>query len=172
MKVGSFYRDQMVSTIKNKTKDSGALFFVGFEGVSTVKISELRKTLKTKNTRMVVTKNKLFEKVTDADITSLLAGQTGVVYPNGDIVEAAKALYDFKKENDKFVVKGGVINQSVLKAEDVAALSKLPSRQVLIGMAVNAIAAPISKLACTLNQVIVKLPYALNAVIEKKEKQG
>ena len=71
----------------------------------------------------------------------------------------------------RFHIHGFTIEDILLSDKDVEELSKLPSRQVLLGMAVNVIASPLTSLATSLQQIITKLPWALNAIKEKKEKQ-
>jgi large subunit ribosomal protein L10 len=54
-------------------------------------------------------------------------------------------------------------------AEQITAISKLPSREVLYGQLVGLVASPITGLARSLNQLVGGLAVALGGVLEKKE---
>jgi len=57
----------------------------------------------------------------------------------------------------------------VIGADEINALSKLPSRQVLYGQLVGLIASPITGLARSLNGLPGGLAIALSGVLEKKQ---
>jgi large subunit ribosomal protein L10 len=57
----------------------------------------------------------------------------------------------------------------VLEVEQIRALSRLPSREVLYGQLVGVVASPVSGLVRTLNALIGGLAVALGGVREKKE---
>jgi len=170
MKVGALYRSRIVDLVKDNRQQASGVFFIDFEKMTALQLNALRRTLRASNSRMLVTKNRLIGKGLEGiSLNGMLKGQTGVVYAGPDVVETAKVLVEFKKDNEQLNVKGGVIDQNVLSAADVEALSKLPPRQVMLGMVVNCIAAPITGLVCSLNQIITKFAYVVNAIKDKKE---
>lgn len=172
MKVGTLYREKIISILQDNSETAEGLFFIGFNELSADQLNLLRKNLRAKSAKMFVAKNKLIQKsYKDLELNELLAGQTAVVYTSADVVEVAKGLCDFRKENKALVIKGGAINDNVLSADDIVALSMLPSREVLLGMTVNVIASPLTSLVTSMQQIITKLPWALNAIKDKKENQ-
>ena len=173
MKIGALVREKILGTAQAKKETAQSAYIVGFGGLSAVQLTALRKTLKVKKASMYVAKNTLIGKsYAGIEFGDLLTGQSGVVYAEGDIVEVAKALVDFRKANEALAIKGAILNGALVGEDQVVALSKLPSRDVLIGMTVNAIAAPIGKFVTTLNQMIAKFPQVVNAIKDKKEQQG
>ena len=76
-----------------------------------------------------------------------------------DPVSPAKVVYDFieKKKLDCISVKAGLMGTEVMDEKAVAALSKLPSREVLLARLVGSLKAPISNLV-----------YALEALRKKQ----
>ena len=50
-------------------------------------------------------------------------------------------------------VKFGIVNGAVMSKQEVEALSKVPSKQVLIAMLLGQLQAPISAFARALNQI-------------------
>jgi large subunit ribosomal protein L10 len=89
-----------------------------------------------------------------------------------DPVAVAKVATDFAKAKKKGAVLGGVVDYKVVSADEVTALSKLPSKQVLVGMFVNVVAAPLRGLVTVLNGNIRGLALVVNAIKEKKEKEN
>ena len=57
-------------------------------------------------------------------------------------------------------------------SKELASISKLPSRPVLLGMAVNCIASPLTSFANGLNQIILKFVWAIEEIRKKKEQSG
>jgi large subunit ribosomal protein L10 len=86
------------------------------------------------------------------------------------MVKAAKALIDFSKENESLQLRGGVIKGQKLAAENIAALAKLPSKEMLLGMAVSGFASPITGFLTALNQVILKFVWVIEEIKNKKGK--
>ena len=66
-----------------------------------------------------------------------LEGPTALTFVRGDVATAAKALAGFQKEHELLVFKGGLMGGDVIGADEITALSKLPSRQVLYGQLVE-----------------------------------
>jgi large subunit ribosomal protein L10 len=102
---------------------------------------------------------------------ALLKGPALAVLGN-DPVAASKVAADFSKKFKKGEILGGVVDGAVVSADEVKALSKLPSKDALVGMFVNVVAAPLRGLVTVLNGNIRGLALALNAVKEKKEQEA
>jgi large subunit ribosomal protein L10 len=88
-----------------------------------------------------------------------LKGPALVIMGN-DPVAMSKVAADFaqKAKGKKGAPLGGIVDGAVISAATVTALSKIPPRQVLLGMLVNVISSPMRGLA-----------VALNAIKEKNE---
>jgi len=87
-----------------------------------------------------------------------------------DPVGLAKAAAEFEKKRKLGAALGGIVDKMVISADDVKALSKLPSKEVLVGMLVNVVAAPLRGLVTVLGGNIRGLAQVLNAIKENKEK--
>ena len=86
-----------------------------------------------------------------------------------DPVTAAKVVADFAKTNDKLVIKGGSLPNSVLNADGVKALATMPSRDELLAKLLGTMQAPIATFVRTLNEVPTKFVRGLAAVRDQKE---
>ena len=85
----------------------------------------------------------------------MLVGPTALALVKGDAAVAAKALSDTARQlNNVLEFKGGVLNGSVLTADDVRSIARLPARDVLYAQLVGTVAAPLTGLARGLNALI------------------
>ena len=87
-----------------------------------------------------------------------------------DPVAGAKVLAAFAKDNEKFVIKGGVMANALMSAKDVKTLATMPSREELLAMLVGTMQAPVVKLVRTMNEVPGRFVRTLAAVLAAKEK--
>ena len=170
---------QIVGEIAETLKNSSIVLLVDYKGLSVEKISNLRGALRENGGTLRVAKNTLIkialkqagyedEKLHDAvDETNALL----TVSQEGDPMAVLKALVQFQKENKMPSIRLGAFEGKLYDEAGVVELSKLPSRDELLGMLLNRMQGPISKMVFGLNAIILKLVYAVNAVREKKESE-
>lgn len=174
MKVGQLYREKLIDLLKSRAEDTEAILFINFKGLNSLQLNILRASLKEKNARLLVAKNKLIRKAFPEkaeDLGVFLKEETGIVYSSGDIVEATKTLFNFIEENEKLQIKGGFIGEKPVDKKKLQEISGLPSMLVLLGMAVNCIASPLTSLVGSLNQIILKFVWAIEEIKKQKEKK-
>ena len=164
-------KEAAVAEIAANIKESQAVFAVDYRGISVPQASELRSRLRNADARFAVVKNTLTERAADAAgaeaLKELLEGPTALTFVKGDAAAAAKALRDYARETELLPFKGGIMDGNPLTAEDIGAIAKLPSRDVLYAQLVNIVAYPVSGLARTLNQLIGGLAVALGQIQEQ-----
>jgi large subunit ribosomal protein L10 len=157
-----------VEEIAANIRDSQAVFAVDYRGLSVPQASELRTRLRDVDARFAVVKNTLTERAADAAgaeaLKDLLEGPTALTFVRGDAAAAAKALRDYARETDLLPFKGGYMDGNALSAEDIGAIARLPSREMLYAQLVGIVAHPLSGLARTLNQLIGGLAVALGQI--------
>lgn len=160
-----------VEEIASSIKESQAVFAVDYRGLSVPQAGELRTRLRAADTRFAVVKNTLTERAADQAgaeaLKELLEGPTALAFVKGDAAAAAKALSDYARETELLPFKGGFMDGAALSADDIKAIAKLPSRDVLYAQLVNIVAYPVSGLARTLNQLIGGLAVALGQIQEQ-----
>jgi large subunit ribosomal protein L10 len=164
-------REQKAAAIQEiaaNIRESEAVFAVDYRGLSVPQAAELRNRLREADARFSVVKNTLGERAADEAgaeaLKELLQGPTALTYVHGDVAAAAKALRDYARETDLLPFKGGLMNGEGLTAEDIGALARLPSRDVLYAQLVGVVAHPIAGLARTLGQLVGGLAIALGQV--------
>lgn len=160
-----------VEEIAASIQESQAVFAVDYRGISVPQVGELRARLREADTRFAVVKNTLTERAADKagaeGLKGLLEGPTALAFVKGDAAAAAKTLRDYARETDLVPFKGGIMEGNTLSPEDIGAIAKLPSRDVLYAQLVNIVAYPVSGLARTLNQLIGGLAVALGQIQEQ-----
>jgi large subunit ribosomal protein L10 len=167
-------RDQktaVVEEIAGQIQEAEAIFAVDYRGITVAQVADLRARLRESDARFRVVKNSLSERAADRagmeSLKPMLVGPTALTLVNGDAALAAKALADAARTLHLLDFKGGVLNGSVLSADDVRSIARLPSRDVLTGQLVGTIAAPLSGLVRTLNALIAGVAIQLQAIADQ-----
>src|SRR4051794_40393018 len=167
-------RDQKaaaIAEIAQNIQESDAVFAVDYRGISVPQAAELRAKLRDADTRFRVVKNTLTERAADQAgaeaLKPLLEGPTAFAFVRGDAAAAAKAIADYARATDLLPFKGGLMDGNALTPDEIKAISRLPSREVLYAQLVGIVAYPLSGLARTLNQLIGGLAIALGQIQEK-----
>jgi len=162
----------ILDEVIDRVKESEFCFIINYGGLKVEQLSALRKELVNVKTRLMVVKNSYLSKTAKmlewGDISPMLAGQTAIVTGSGDVAEVAKMLVAFAKSS-KTDVKGANVEHKILNAEDVVALSTLPSKDVMRSMLLNTMLAPATSLVRVMNAPMLNVLYALKAYEEKNE---
>jgi large subunit ribosomal protein L10 len=169
-------RDQKASAIADiagNIDESQAIFAVDYRGITVAQIAELRSSLRAADATFTVVKNSLTERAADQagaeTLKEYLAGPTALTFVRGDAAVAAKAIADYARATQLLPFKGGLMDGAALDVDQIRALSRLPSREVLYGQLVGVVASPVSGLVRTLGALLGGLAVALGQVREKKE---
>jgi large subunit ribosomal protein L10 len=169
-------REQKAAVIEEITvqiQESDAVFAVDYRGISVVQAAELRGKLRDADATLRVVKNTLTERAAGnagADgLKVMLEGPTALTFVRGDAAAAAKAVADYGRATNLLPFKGGLVNGQALAAEQILAIARLPSRDVLNAQFVNIVAAPLTGLVTSLSNLISGLARQLSQVAEKKE---
>jgi large subunit ribosomal protein L10 len=89
-----------------------------------------------------------------------------------DVSAPARILNEFIRVNRKMVIKAGLLEGQVIKADAVTELADLPSREILLSRLLGAMQAPLGNLASILQAPIASLARTLDAVRIQKESQS
>jgi large subunit ribosomal protein L7/L12 len=142
-------------------------------------MTELRKQLRAASAEYRVMKNTLAARATEGTtLTGLkqhFKGPLGVVIGYDDPVRPAKVLRDFiatEKREEKIKITVGVLEGKVVQAEDIAAVARLPKKEVLIAMLLSAMQGPARGLVYVLNGVLSKFVRIIAAIQGKKKGEG
>ena len=150
--------DQLTDVLKNAV--SGVL--VDYKGITVEEDTKLRKELREAGVNYFVEKNSLlkraFENCGIEGFDEVLNGATAIALSNDDQTAPARVLGKFaeKAGDEKFNLKAGYIEGEVYDQAGVIALSKIPSKEVLLAQLVGSLQGPMQKLAAVLKAVADK----------------
>jgi large subunit ribosomal protein L10 len=108
----------------------------------------------------------------DAGITGLdehLLGPTALAFAKSDPVATAKALKDFAKTHEVFVMKAGVLSGSILSPEEVSRLAEIEPREVLLAKIAGAAKAPLAQAAALFASFNRNAASMFKQLLDKKE---
>jgi large subunit ribosomal protein L7/L12 len=148
-------------------------------GLPVNQVTELRKQLRGAKAEYKVVKNTLAVRASEGTIlsgvTSYLKGPTGLVIGYDDPVLPAKILRDFilaEKREQKIKITIGVLEGKVVQPSELAAVAKLPKKEVLIAMLLSAMQGPARGLVYTLSAVLSKFVRVIAAIQDKRKGEG
>src|ERR671932_705176 len=160
-----------IAEIVDQIKESQAVFAVDFRGISVPQAADVRTRLRDADATFRVVKNTLTERAADQagaeGLKAYLEGPTAMTFVRGDAAAAAKALADFRRASGLLTFKGGWMNGEALTAEQMDAIARLPTRDVLYGRLVGMVASPLTGLASALNGLIGGLARQLSQIAEQ-----
>ncbi len=161
-----------IAEIATHIDESQAIFAVDYRGISVAQVAELRAKLREADASFKVVKNSLTERAADevgaAELKPFLKGPTALTFVRGDAALAAKAVADYARLTQLLPFKGGLMDGSEVGPEEIRAISRLPSREVLYGQLVGMVASPLNGLVRTLSALVSGLAVALGQVQEQK----
>lgn len=166
---------KVVEEIKEKLSSASSAVLVDYKGITVEEANKLRKECREAGVDYKVYKNTLVtiaaEELGLGDLKSHLTGPTAIAFGMEDPVAPAKIVASHIDEFKKMEFKAGILEGEIIDKEAVEALSKLPSKEELIGKMLGSLNAPIYGLANVLSGTIRSLVYALNAIAEQKKEE-
>jgi large subunit ribosomal protein L10 len=168
----------VVDEVRERFDQASAALLTEYRGLDVSAIGNLRRALRDAGGEYKIYKNTLVRlavREAGLDIEELLVGPTAIAFVGdrpdgapGDAVLVAKALRDFARTNPSLVVKGGVMDDKTLSAEDARALADVAPRDVLLARLAGAFAAPMVQFAGLLQALPRNFAYGLQALIDQQ----
>ena len=147
----------VVEALTGKIQEATSVVFVDYKGISVAQDTELRKQFREAGVEYSVVKNTLTNfaaKNAGYDFSEVLNGTTAMAYTTGDPIAPARIVCEFAKKNKlPLAIKGGVVEGSVLSADQLNGFGELPSKNALVAQVLGTFLAPISSLAFVLDQI-------------------
>jgi large subunit ribosomal protein L10 len=165
-------KESMVREIRDDLKKAKYMILADYRGLKAEQMTALRSQMRGGKAGLKVVKNSLLgnaaRELGYEDMGKILGGPTAMITGDGDIKVVAKALKTYIEENKLPILKGGILDGKVITAAMVEEMASLPAREILLGMMVGTVAAPMSRLVGAMNQKLASLLYVLKAIEEKK----
>lgn len=163
-------KEKVVDELGQIFESSGVVVVAHYTGMTVAQMQDLRAKLRDVGGSVRVAKNTLakiaLEGKPAAKMGDLLTGMTVLSFSE-DPVAAAKVCEAYAKSNDKFVIIGGAMGDTVLDQAGVKAVASMPSREELIAQIVSCIGAPGSAIAGAIGAPASNIAGILSTIEEK-----
>ncbi len=151
-------KQEKVNQLTELLKGAAAGVLVDYKGITVEEDTKLRKELREAGIIYSVEKNSLLrfamKNVGLDGLTNVLEGTTAIAISNEDQTAPARILGKFAEgTKDKFNLKAGFIGEEIYDDKGVIALSKIPSRDILLSQLVGSLQGPMQKLAAIIKAV-------------------
>ncbi len=163
---------EMMENIKADLESTTAVWVVDACGLTVKEVEGLRRSIRETGAVMKVYKNTVMKKALAeldlANMDEILEGPSAFIFCGNDVAAAAKAITEFAKENKKLEVKGGMMDNAFVTAEEIKAIASLPSKEVLIAQIAGAISGVARGLAVCINGVPSGLARQIQQIADQK----
>lgn len=144
-------KKDLIESMHTSFNEAGIVIVSHYKGITVAQADELRGKVRAAGAKFKVTKNRLTKlalaDTTYAPLADMFVGPTAVAIANDDPVGVSKALTEFAKKNESFVILGGALGGQALKVKDIEALAELPSLDQLRAKLVGMIKTPATRIA-------------------------
>ncbi len=172
-------KEEHIAELKEKFGRAKSVFVAEYRGLGVEATTKLRRKLRSEgggDFEYRVEKNTLLRRAAEgsgvAPAAELFQGPTAIAISYGDPVRLAKLLVDYAKENEVFVLRGGVLDGKRIDKREVAHLATLPSLEQLRGKLVGLLVAPAGQLARLLAAPAGQLARVVEARRKALEEAG
>jgi large subunit ribosomal protein L10 len=174
--MSKYVKEMMMDQLRADLGDNRSLLILDLKDLDAQGEYQLRRDLRKKSIRLRVLKNTLARRVfADLGMDGLskyLTGASAAAWGGEGIAELAKEISQQVKTLKKPVIKGGAVDGVVVGAEQVEDITKLPSREVLIGQVISLLLGPTRQVVSMLGSPASTLIGQLEALVEKQQGPG
>jgi large subunit ribosomal protein L10 len=154
-------KKQIVEELSKEFNSDVSVFYADFKGQTVKELEALRKAVREAEGKARIVKNTLASIAFKNNDIEVSFEENNIFIWGEDQITLAKIITKHAKDyKDTFKIKGAVIEGEVKDAAYVEEVSKLPTKDELLGMVAFMMKAPIAKFA-----------WGLNKLIEKKEQE-
>ncbi len=151
---------EISKSLMEKIRASESTVFVNFGKLTVADSNAMRKDFRENGVGYFVSKKTLLKRaLTENKIAGdlpVLEGQMAIAYGKDSITPAKMVAQFQSKLKDKLTIVGGILSGRYMSAGEMIALSKIPSREVLLSQLLNILNAPIRGFVVSLDQIAKK----------------
>ena len=165
-------KEHAVKELEEIFDGAGSVVMAAYSGMTVVEMEELRAKLRERGATIRVVKNRLakiamkgkpFEAASEK-----FTGPVAIAWAE-DMISAPKVTVEFAKDSDAFEIIGGFMGEEIFETDGIVGLSKLPSREELIGMAAQRLIGQASEVTRRLMSQGEGLAGAIKVIEEKAD---
>jgi large subunit ribosomal protein L10 len=171
-------KERVVAELAERLRSAQTLMVADYRGLTMSEIDELRTRLLEAGARFTVVKNTLTKLAAEAagtkDVLELIEGPTAIAFldADGDPVAVAKVLNETARARDVLVIRGGILDGSLVGDADIKRLATLPPAEVLRAQLAGAVAGPLTTVVGLFTAPLRDLVGVIDARIRQLEEQG
>jgi large subunit ribosomal protein L10 len=171
-------KERVVAELARRLGDADTLMVADYRGLTMPEIDELRTRLLEAGARFTVVKNTLTKRAAEAagttEVLELIDGPTAIAFleADGDPVAVAKVLNETSRANDVLVIRGGLLEGTVVGDAEIKRLATLPPAEVLRAQLAGAVFAPMTTVVGLFAAPLRDLVGIIDARIRQLEEQG
>jgi large subunit ribosomal protein L10 len=160
----------MMDQLRSDLDGSQSVLILDLKGLDAVSEHQLRRDLRKKSIRVRALKNtlarRLFSELGMDGLSGYLEGPSVLVWGGEGIAELAKEISGQVKKLKKPEIKGGAVDGVVIGPGQVEDITKLPSREQLIGRVASLALAPAQRILALANAPASQLMGQLKSMSE------
>lgn len=179
MPISKARKQELVARYVDILNESDGFVLVKTQGLTVAEVQGLRNTVREQNGLYAVVKNTLIRKALEQANwivpEDLLQGPIAIVFGRDNMPGVSRAvLKHIEAENfiEKMQVAGGVMSGEVLDAQQVDAVSKLPTLDELRAQLAGLVISPAQGVVNALHQATGGVVNVLQAYLDKHQKGG
>ncbi len=165
---------QVIDDLTVRLQNTGIVYLADISELDALSTSKLRRACFKADVQLTVVKNTLLARAMDAsdkdfgELPSVLKGSTSIMIAEKGNAPA-KVIKEFRKKQDKPVLKGAYIDESVYVGDEhLETLSSIKSKDELVGDVISALQAPAKNVISALKNGGGKLAGILKTLSEKE----
>ncbi len=143
-----------------------------YRGLKVADLLAIRRALRAQGIQYRIVKNRLAriaaEQAGVGDLAPLLEGPSALALGSIEESQLARVFLDAVRSYRTVHVRGGVVRQRRIEADDVTRLATLPGRDILLSELGGAMVSPIGTMGGLLAAPLRNLGYALQQLAERK----
>jgi large subunit ribosomal protein L10 len=147
--MSKYVKELMMEQYRHELAGTKSVLILDFKGLDAVSEHRFRMDLRKKKIKVRALRNTLARRVFDemglGGLDGLLTGPSVAVWGGDGPAELAKEVSDQVKKLKKPEIKGGAVDGTVITPAQVEVITKLPSREALIGRVVNLALSPVQR---------------------------
>lgn len=153
--MSKYVKEMMMDQLRSELGETQSVLILDFKGLDAVSENTMRLDLRKKDIHVRALKNSLarliFNEKGLGGLDQFLTGPSVAVWGGAGVAELAKEISAQVKKLKKPEIKGGAVDGVVISPSQVEDITKLPSREQLIGRVVNLALAPAQRVVSLAN---------------------
>jgi large subunit ribosomal protein L7/L12 len=171
-------KEQTVSDLTDKLSRSQIVIVTDYRGLTVSEMSDLRGRLRQAGAEYQVAKNTLTrfaaEQAGCGGLVEDLKGPSAIAFGYDDPAALAKSLQEYLRVSRtvNLTIKGGILGDRRVTADEISRIAELPPRGVVLGQALGSVVAPLTSFLMVVNAPLQNLIGIIEARRTQLEESG